>query len=97
MTEEKSHERQETRFHIVSDIPDELIDYTFAWKDLRKTGMAVCFRSEMIDNKKESGISVRYYITSSNISAEKFALAVRGHWSIENKLHWRLRCSDECR
>ena len=36
VTEEKSHGRHESRFHIVSDIPDELIDFTFAWKDLKK-------------------------------------------------------------
>jgi len=30
---------------------------------------------------------VRYYISSSNLSAEKFSSAMRGHWKIENKLH----------
>lgn len=90
VTEEKSHGRQETRFHIVSDIPDELIDFTFAWKDLKKIGMAINFRSEITGNNKEPEMSVRYYISSSNISAEKFASAMRGHWHIENKLHWSL-------
>jgi len=47
VTEEKSHGRYETRLHIVSDIPDELIDYTFAWKDLKKIGMAVSFRTDI--------------------------------------------------
>ena len=47
VTEEKRHGRQETRLHIVSDIPVELIDFTFAWKKLKKMGMAVCFRSEI--------------------------------------------------
>lgn len=100
VTEEKSHGRKETRLHIVSDIPDELIDYTFAWKDLRKIGMAVSFRSDMNDEKKEPEMQVRYYISSSDISAEKFASAMRGHWSIENKLHWRLDVAmneDDCR
>ena len=100
VTEEKSHGRHETRFHIVSDIPDKLIDFTFAWKDLKKVGMAVCFRSEIIKDDKEPEMSVRYYISSSNISAEKFASAIRGHWSIENRLHWRLDVAmneDNCR
>ncbi|OUL11386.1 ISAs1 family transposase, partial [Escherichia coli] len=26
---EKSHGREETRLHIVCDVPDELIDFTF--------------------------------------------------------------------
>ena len=100
VTEEKSHGRQETRLHIVSDVPDELIDFTFAWKDLKKIGMAVTFRSEISEDKKEPEMSVRYYIISSNISAEKFATAIRGHWAIEAKLHWRLDVAmneDSCR
>lgn len=90
VTEEKSHGRQETQLHLFSDIPDELIDYTFAWKNLRKVGMAVCFRSEITADNKEPEMTVHYYISSSNISAEKFSSAIRGHWQIENKLHWRL-------
>lgn len=100
VTEEKNHGRQETRLHIVSGIPDELIDYTFAWKDLRKIGMAVSFRSDIKDEKKEPEMQIRYYISSSDISAEKFASAMRGHWAIENKLHWRLDVAmkeDDCR
>lgn len=100
VTEEKSHGREETRLHIISDIPDELIDFTFVWKDIKKIGMAVSFRSEITEKKKEPEMSVRYYISSSNISAEKFASAIRGHWGVENKLHWRLDVAmneDNCR
>ncbi len=100
ITEEKSHGRKETRLHVVSDVPDELIDYTFEWKGLRKIGMAVSFRSEIADSDKEPEMQVRYYISSSNISAEKFASAMRGHWSIENNLHRRLDVAmneDDCR
>lgn len=32
----------------------------------------------------------RYYILSRKLSAKAFAAAVRGHWSIENSLHWQL-------
>jgi hypothetical protein len=36
----------------------------------------------------------RYYISSADMSAdmsaEKFYRYLRGHWSIENKLHWSL-------
>ncbi|ERE43251.1 transposase DDE domain protein, partial [Escherichia coli Tx3800] len=31
---EKSHGREEIRLHIVCDVPDELIDFTFEWKGL---------------------------------------------------------------
>ena len=33
---------------------------------------------------------VRYYILSQYLSARRFAGEVRGHWGIENRLHWQL-------
>jgi predicted transposase YbfD/YdcC len=38
---------------------------------------------------KES-IEVRYYISSLSVDVERFARAVRSHWSIENSCHWTL-------
>lgn len=38
----------------------------------------------------ERTISDRYYISSFDTSAENFAQLIRGHWSIENQLHWML-------
>ena len=32
----------------------------------------------------------RYYLGSARLDPETFALAVRGHWGIENRLHWVL-------
>lgn len=32
----------------------------------------------------------RYYISSAALSAERAGQAVRGHWAIENRLHWVL-------
>lgn len=100
VTEEKNHGRKKTRLHVVNNIPDELIDHTFAWKDLRKIGVVVSFCSEINENKKELKKQVSYYISSADLSAEKFVSAMRGHWSIENKLHWRLDVAmneDDCR
>jgi predicted transposase YbfD/YdcC len=77
-----------------------LIDYTYAWKDLSRICMAVSFRSEIKGTEKEPEMQVRYYISSANLSAEKFASAMRGHWGIENKVHWRLDVAmneDACR
>jgi predicted transposase YbfD/YdcC len=33
---DKSHGREEIRLHIVCDVPDELIEFTFEWKGLKK-------------------------------------------------------------
>ena len=35
----------------------------------------------------------RYFICSRYLSSERFAEAVRGHWGIENSLHWVLDVS----
>ncbi len=32
----------------------------------------------------------RYYVSSAALSAEMFGRVVRGHWGIENRLHWVL-------
>jgi predicted transposase YbfD/YdcC len=40
--------------------------------------------------KDRSRFEARYYITSSTASAEALAIAIRGHWLIENQLHWTL-------
>ncbi|MBW9586248.1 ISAs1 family transposase [Escherichia coli] len=97
---EKSHGREEIRLHIVCDVPDELIDFTFEWKGLKKLCVAVSFRSIIAEQKKEPEMTVRYYISSADLTAEKFATAIRNHWHVENKLHWRLDVvmnEDDCR
>jgi predicted transposase YbfD/YdcC len=44
-------------------------------------------------HKKDNGQVIeeyRYYICSISANAELFAKAARGHWGIENNLHWML-------
>ncbi|EBU3698943.1 ISAs1 family transposase, partial [Salmonella enterica] len=78
-TTEKNHGREETRLHIVSDVSDELTDFTFEWKGLKKLCVAVSFRKEIASQVKESEMQVRYYISSANLTAEKFARSIREH------------------
>ena len=40
--------------------------------------------------KDKSRFDTRYYISSANLTAQRAAQAVRGHWLIENALHWTL-------
>src|SRR5208282_5103341 len=48
----------------------------------------------MVESQIERGDKIeterRSYISSRALSAAAFAAAVRGHWAIENKLHWVL-------
>jgi len=45
-------------------------------------------RERRVDAKVE--IEVQYYISSLVSSAQHILGAVRGHWGIENRLHWVL-------
>jgi predicted transposase YbfD/YdcC len=49
---------------------------------------------------KETVQTDRYYISSGDFSVEAFLKYIRGHWSIENQLHWMLDIvfrEEECR
>lgn len=59
------------------------------WQGLTLIGMVQAERHEGEKFSREQ----RYYIASLDNNAERFAQAVRGHWSIENSLHWSLDVS----
>ena len=48
----------------------------------------------MVSSETERGDKIeretRYYLGSTKLDAETFARGVRGHWGIENRLHWVL-------
>lgn len=94
-TEEKNHGRREIRRYWISDDTKWLSKHS-EWKDLHSVGMVESVR------KVEGKITTerRYFICSIAADAKEFARAVRGHWSIENSLHWSLDVNfgeDQCR
>jgi len=56
------------------------------WKGLRSI---VLVEARRIEGEKES-LQRRFYIASVAAQAQRLAEAVRGHWGIENRLHWVL-------
>ena len=56
------------------------------WSGLKTFGLAIR-RSSVNGNET---VDHRYYITSLSRDGRRFAGCVRGHWSIENTLHWVL-------
>ena len=84
-THEMAHGRDETRSYYVCPVPDDLPDRE-RWPKLRAIGMTV---SSVIRDDKNT-LQARFYILSKKLSARRFAEAVRGHWGIENNLHWQL-------
>jgi predicted transposase YbfD/YdcC len=84
-TVEKDHGRLETRKYYQSDYLDWFADKG-KWEALGSVGMVESIRD--IDGK--ATLERRYYLSSLKLNVETFARAVRGHWGVENKLHWVL-------
>lgn len=57
-----------------------------AWKDLQTIVMLRCERRMGQKRSRQT----RYYISSLSNDAQRILKAVRGHWGIENGLHWIL-------
>jgi predicted transposase YbfD/YdcC len=87
-TIEHGHGRDEHRTYYVCDVPDDLPDRA-RWKGLRRIGVAI---SDTTRGGKACD-DVRHYIMSRRLGARSFGAAVRGHWGIENSLHWQLDMS----
>jgi predicted transposase YbfD/YdcC len=87
-TVEEGHGRSEHRTYYVCDAPEDLPDRG-RWKGLKRIGVAI---SDTVRGGKPCD-DVRYYILSKKLSARSFGAAVRGHWGIENSLHWQLDMS----
>ena len=84
-TLEKDHGRIETRRYWQSSDVDWMQDKKL-WKNLRSIGMVESIRRI----KGKNSIERRYYLSSLPPSVTAFAKAVRGHWGVENPLHWSL-------
>jgi len=84
-TGEKQHGRIETRRYWITDEVSRLTTRD-SWHDLQSIGMV---ESERQIGTKTSQ-KTRYFITSRTADVRAFATRVRGHWQIENQLHWRL-------
>jgi predicted transposase YbfD/YdcC len=95
-TQEHCHGRQERREYFVAPAPQALAD-SGEWRDLASIGMVI--RTRQLDGQEPSE-EVSYYISSLPPKVKRFARVVRGHWSIENSLHWSLDVTfaeDRCR
>ncbi|EEF60367.1 ISAs1-like element ISVer2 family transposase [Pedosphaera parvula] len=92
-TTEKDHGRLETRRYWQSGDVSWLADRQ-QWAGLRSVGVVESVRQV---GQQAPTVERRYYLSSLNVDVEKFARAVRGHWSVENSLHWVLdvQCGED--
>lgn len=81
------HGREEERYVTVVQNPDGL---PAGWADVGAVAL-VCRERQV--KGAENASSAHYYITSLRCGAKKLARYIRGHWGIENSLHWCLDVS----
>jgi len=84
-TEETGHGRHEKRTYTVLYEPTG-VDAAGEWADLRVIGQ--CYRERTAAGK--TGEEMHYFIGSRRMTARRYGEALRGHWRIENSLHWQL-------
>jgi len=99
---EQGHGRIEKRrvwaSNDVKCLGEELLNQ---WPGLASVAVVESTRQDLSDLSGKVSVERRYFISShDHADAEMFAQAIRGHWGIENQLHWRLDVSmneDQCR
>lgn len=84
-TTDKEHGRLEVRRYWQTEKLEWFADRK-EWEGLKSVGVVEARRTI---NGKES-VERRYYLSSLSNDVERFAKAVRGHWGVENSLHWVL-------
>jgi len=81
------HGRIEKRIcQVITDL--SYLDEKEKWRNIASV---IKIDAERINKKTEKvQKETRFYISSKSADASQFNKDIRGHWSIENKLHWSL-------
>lgn len=83
--EKKRHGRQDQYTYYQLPAPADLPGRA-AWKKLQTIGVTI----RVSRRGEQETADVRFYISSLPLDVKLFAKSVRGHWAIENSLHWCL-------
>ena len=88
---DKGHGRIEERRMAVLRETDWLEGTRRFPGELRLPGTACLLKAETrVERAGVTRTETRYFISSRTLTATEAAAAVRGHWAIENRLHWVL-------
>jgi len=88
--EEDAHGRIEKRrcLSIAIDPKNKDFDSVHFWSEIKSITVVEATRT--IKKSGETSVTRRYYISSTEANAQIHLDYSRGHWSIENELHWVL-------
>lgn len=92
-THDKGHGRRERRTYTIIKNPHTLTQKDL-WSNLTVIGM--CASTRIVGNPEidpesvKESTEIRYFIGSRDADAATYAQTLRGHWGIENNLHWQL-------
>jgi predicted transposase YbfD/YdcC len=90
-TVDNDHGRLERRRHTVCHSVDWLFSDRRYPGEPRFPSLATIGMVETkVERNGKTEHERRYYLSSAKLDAKTFALAVRAHWGIENRLHWVL-------
>lgn len=85
VTVEKAHGREERREYYAAPVPDDLRP---KWQGAQSVGMVYRYRKDIVSGKIHE--ETMYLISSLPPKVRTLAKYVRGHWAVENTLHWSL-------
>lgn len=88
-TKESLHGRTTTRTSAIYAVPAQLLP---TWAGAKRIIAIVRTGSRWLGKKSRRRLvdfhETHYYLSSKDWSATQFSDAIRGHWLIENRLHW---------
>jgi predicted transposase YbfD/YdcC len=91
LTTDADHGRIEERRHLVSYNVDWLVSDRRYSGEPRFPHLAMIAMVETrVERNGAEARERRYYLSSAKLDAEVFALGLRAHWGVENRLHWVL-------
>lgn len=82
---DRGHGRDDELTYYQLPVPSQLPG-SAQWPRLRTIGVVI----RMSERDGQTTSHVRYYLSSLAMGVKRFAACVRGHWGIENTLHWCL-------